>query len=132
VGVVEDFLTHYNARDWERLADCFSVDDFERIGPFVDVISDSAEYVAFLRRVVPTLGDDYHLGTERVVYVPGEQTAFAQLIEHYAVDGNVRDTPEVIIFGLDGRDRIRRMRLYVQRPGAEAPAGGKDAMGTQS
>ncbi len=132
MGVVEDFLTHYNGRDWERLAGCFSADDFERIGPFVDVISDSREYVAFLRRVVPTLGDDYHLGIERVVYVPGEQTAFAQLIEHYEVDGRVRDTPEVIIFGLDDEERIRRMRLYVQRPGAEAPAGGKAAMGTQS
>ena len=132
MGVVEDFVTHYNGRDWERLAGCFSTDDFERIGPFVDVISDSGEYVAFLRRVVPTLGDDYRLGIERVVYVPGEQTAFAQLIEHYEADGEVRDTPEVIIFGLDGQDRIRRMRLYVQRPGGVAPVGGKDAMGAQS
>jgi len=132
LGVVEDFVTYYNGRDWERLAGCFSADDFERIGPFVDVISDSGEYVAFLRRVVPTLGDDYRLGVERVVYVPDEQTAFAQLIEHYEADGQVRDTPEVIIFGLDGHDRIRRMRLYVQRPGAEAPVGGKDAMGARS
>jgi len=132
VGVVEDFVHHYNARDWDRLAGCFSVDDFERIGPFVDVIADSGDYVAFLRRVVPTLGDDYRLEIERIVYVPAERTAFAQLIEHYAVDGVVRDTPEVIIFGLDDRDRIRRMRLYVQRPGAQAPVGGKDAMGAQS
>jgi len=132
VGVVEDFVSSYNARDWTRLAGCFSVDDFERIGPYVDVISDSAEYVAFLERVVPTLGDDYALTIDRVVYVPGEQVAYAQLIEHYVHDGEVRDTPEIIVFGTDDAGRIRRMRLYLQRPGGQAPVGGKDAMGRTS
>ena len=132
MGVVEDFVSSYNARDWPRLAGCFSVDDFERIGPYVDVISDSAEYVAFLERVVPTLGDDYALTIDRVVYVPEEQLAYAQLIEHYVHDGEVRDTPEIIVFGTDDAGRIRRMRLYLQRPGGQAPVGGKDAMGRTS
>ena len=129
MGVVEDFVSSYNARDWTRLAGCFSVDDFERIGPYVDVISDSAEYVAFLERVVPTLGDDYALTTDRVVYVPEEQLAYAQLIEHYVHDGEVRDTPEIIVFGTDDSGCIRRMRLYLQRPGGQAPVGGRESMG---
>jgi len=129
VGVVEDFVSSYNARDWTRLAGCFSVDDFERIGPYVDVISDSAEYVAFLERVVPTLGDDYALTTDRVVYVPEEQLAYAQLTEHYVHDGEVRDTPEIIVFGIDDSGRIRRMRLYLQRPGGQAAVGGRESMG---
>jgi hypothetical protein len=129
VGVVEDFVSSYNARDWKRLASCFNADDFERIGPYVDVIASSSEYVAFLERVVPTMGDDYRLEIDRVVYVPEERTAFAQLIEHYEHDGEVRDTPEIIVMGLDDDGLIRRMRLYLQRPGGQAPIGGRDAMG---
>ena len=35
----------------------------------------------------------------------------------------------MIIFGLDGAGRIHHMRLYLQRPGGQAPVGGRDAMG---
>jgi hypothetical protein len=129
MGVVEDFVSSYNTRDWKRLASCLAVDDFERIGPYVDVIASSAEYVSFLERVVPTMGDNYRLEIDRVVYVPDERVAYAQLIEHYEHDGEVRDTPEIIVFGLDGDGRVRRMRLYLQRPGGQAPIGGKNAMG---
>ena len=129
MGVVEDWVRAYNARDFDAVAACLSKDDFERIGPYVDVISDSAEYVAFLERVVPTLGDDYALTIDRVVYVPEEQLAYAQLTEHYVHDGEVRDTPEIIVFGTDDSGRIRRMRLYLQRPGGQAPVGGRESMG---
>lgn len=132
MGVVEDFVRYYAERDWERLAGCFNDDDFERIGPYVDIISDKGEYLAFLQRVVPTMGADYALIAERVAYVPGENLAFAQLIEHLEVDGEMMDIPEVIVFGLDDQDRIRQMRLYLEQPGGLAPVGGKDAMGTQS
>jgi hypothetical protein len=130
MGVVEDFVRYYGERDWDRLAACFNDDDFERIGPYVDVISDKGEYLAFLQRVVPTMGDDYALIAERVVYVPEEKLAFAQLIEHLRVDGAMTDIPEAIIFDLDDRNRITRMRLYLEQPGGLAPVGGKDAMGT--
>ena len=132
MGVVEDFVSCYNTRDWKRLTTCFNAADFERIGPFVDVISSSAEYVAFLERVVPTMGDNYRLEIDRVVYVPDERAAFAQLIEHYEHDGEIRDTPEIIVFGLDDAGLVRRMRLYLQRPGGQAPVGGKAAMGSTS
>ncbi len=130
MGVVEDWVSAYNGRDFARVKACLSKDDFERVGPYMDVIADSAEYVAFLERVVPTLGDDYRLELERVVYVPDEQVAYAQLIEHYRHDGEVRDTPEIIVFGLGGDGLVHRMRLYLQRPGGQAPVGGRQAMGT--
>jgi hypothetical protein len=130
MGVVEDFVQYYAKRDWERLATCFNDDDFERVGPYADVISSKGEYVAFLRRVVPTMGDDYALIADRVVYMPEHKVAFAQLVEHLRVDGIMTDIPEAIIFDLDANDRIRRMRLYLQQPGGLAPVGGKDAMGT--
>jgi len=132
MGVVEDWVNAYNTRDWAGLAACLSPDDFERIGPYVDVIDSSAEYVSFLERVVPTMGDDYRLEIDRVVYVEEEQTAFAQLTEHYAHDGEVRDTPEIIVFGIGADGKVRRMRLYLQRPGGQAPVGGRAAMGKTS
>jgi hypothetical protein len=132
MGVIEDFVTYYAARDWDGLATCFSDDGFERIGPYLDVISSKGEYLAFLQRVVPTMGGDYALVAERVVYAPGEKVGFAQLIEHLEVDGALTDIPEVIVFDLNDEGRIRRMRLYLEQPGGLAPVGGKDAMGTPS
>jgi hypothetical protein len=128
MGVIEDWLRHYGARDWDGLASCFSDEGFERIGPFMDVISSKDEYLAFLQRVVPTLGDAYALTASRIAYVD-DTLAFAELVEHVEHDGAVRDTPEVIVFGLDRHGRINEMRLYLQRPGDVAPVGGRQAMG---
>jgi hypothetical protein len=130
MGIVEDFVRCYAERDWEGLASCFNHDDFERVGPYVDVISSAREYLDFLQRVVPTMGDDYALEADRIVYMPEQKVAFAQLREHLRVDGQMTDIPEAIIFDLDGDGRIRRMRLYLQQPGGVAPVGGQDAMGT--
>ncbi len=130
MGVVEDFVRCYVERDWERLASCFNDHDFERIGPYVDVISSAKEYLDFLRRVVPTMGDDYALEADRIVYLPEQKVAFAQLLEHLRVDGQMTDIPEAIIFDLDDNGRIRRMQLYLEQPGGVAPVGGRDAMGT--
>jgi hypothetical protein len=130
VGVIEDFVEYYAARDWDRLATCFSDEDFERIGPYLDAISSKGEYLAFLQRVVPTMGGDYALVADRVVYASDEKVGFAQLIEHLEVDGTLTDIPEVIVFDLDDRGRIRRMQLYLAQPGGVAPVGGRDAMGS--
>jgi SnoaL-like domain len=125
--VVEDFLERYNAQDWTALAACFSPTGFDRIGPFGDTIDSSAEYVEFLARVVPTLGPSYRLATERIMYADGGATA--ELVEHFEVDGAVRETREVIVFGLDAEGLITSMHLYVQRRGELPAAGGRNAMG---
>lgn len=130
MGVVERFLENYAARNWEGLADCFSEDGFERIGPYVDVISGADEYLAFLRRVVPILQEGYALVPNRIVYVD-DHLAFAELTERLPIDGTLTDIPEAIVFGLDGRGKINHMRLYLQQPGGTPPVGGKDAVGRQ-
>ena len=91
MGVVEDWVRSYNARDFDGVAACLDI--------------------------------------ERVVYVPDEHVAYAELIEHYRHDGEVRDTPEIIVFGLGADGLVHRMRLYLQRPGGQAPVGGRAAMG---
>ncbi len=128
VGAAERFLDRYNARDFDGLLECFSPTDFHRIGPYGDHIDSAAEYVAFLRDVVPTLGDRYRLLPERVFHTGGA-VAVAEVTEEYEVDGALRRTPEVILFELDDDGRITGMRLYVQRVHDVPPAGGRAAMG---
>lgn len=125
--VVEDFLERYNARDWDALAQCFSPDGFHRVGPYGDTIDSSIEYVAFLARVVPTLGESYRLELVRVIYA--DRAATAELIEHFEVNGELRKTPEVIVYDLDHDGLIASMHLYVQRHNDVPQAGGRAAMG---
>jgi hypothetical protein len=124
---VEDFLDRYNARDFDAVANCLSPTDFRRIGPFGDTIDSSSEYVEFLRGVVPTLGPRYRLTTKRIFYAGAN--AVAELLEQFEVDGELRTTPEVIVFDLDADGRITRMHLYVQRVNDLPPVGGRRAMG---
>ena len=127
MAVVEDFVTLYAARDWDRLAACFSPSGFERIGPYGDVIASSQEYIDFLRRVVPTLQEGYELKPAHIAYAG--DTVIAELIEHLEIHGVITDLPEAIVFRLDEAGLIKGMHLYLQQPGGEAPVGGRDAMG---
>jgi hypothetical protein len=127
MAVVEDFVTLYAERDWDRLASCFSKGGFERIGPYGDVIASSREYIDFLRRVVPTLQEGYELKPVHIAYAG--DTAIAELVEHLDIQGKMTDLPEAIVFRLDEEGLIKGMHLYLQQPGGEAPVGGREAMG---
>src|SRR4029453_16189435 len=98
-----------------------------RVGPYGDTIDSSKEYVSFLARVVTTLGDTYQLELVRVVYA--DHAPPAETVEHFEVNGEVRKTPEVIVYDLDADGLITSMHLYVQRHGELPPAGGRDALG---
>jgi hypothetical protein len=130
MGAVEDYIEYYGSHQWDQLKTIFDTGDFKRIGPYLDVFTDVTQYVDFLEEVVPTMGADYELQVERIVYAPGEKVAFAQLIEHLELDGEMTDIPETIVFDLNDEGLIRRMSLYLKQPGALAPVGGTDAMGT--
>jgi hypothetical protein len=127
MAVVEDFVESYAARDWDRLAACFSPGGFERIGPYGDVIASSDDYIEFLRRVVPTLQKGYELKPVHIAYAG--DTVIAELIEHLEIDGKMTDLPEAIVFRLDESGLINSMHLYLLQPGGQAPVGGRDAMG---
>ena len=129
MGAVEDYITYYGAHQWAQLKTCFDALDFMRTGPYLDVFTDVDKYVDFLEEVVPSMGADYELQVERIVYTPGEKVAFAQLIEHLELDGAMVDIPETIVFDLTDDGLIRRMSLYLKQPGGLAPVGGKEAMG---
>ncbi|MBO0728292.1 MAG: nuclear transport factor 2 family protein [Acidimicrobiaceae bacterium] len=127
---VQGFVERYGAHDFDGVADCLSDEGFERSGPYLDVIASKEEYVAFLKRVVPTLGPRYELAPVRISGGDDGTTAFAELIERVEVDGALTDIPEIIVFDLAPDGRIARMNLFLKQPGGVAPAGGRDAMGS--
>jgi hypothetical protein len=129
MGAVEDYISYYGSHQWEKLRTVFDRVDFKRTGPYLDVFTDVDKYVDFLEEVVPTMGADYELQIERIVYTPGAKVAFGQLIEHLELEGVMTDIPETIIFDLNDDGLIRRMSLYLKQPGGLAPVGGQDAMG---
>ena len=107
-GVVERFLECMVAHDWDGMAGCLT-DDVERVGPFSDTYRGKPAYVAFISDLMPQLGG-YAMKVDRVVYAGTD--AVAELTE--TVDGS--DTPEALVFDLDGDGCIARISIYIQRP----------------
>ncbi len=106
--MVERFLDHMVAHDWDGMADCVA-DDVERVGPFCDAYRGKAEYVRFISELLPSLGG-YAMNVDRVVYAG--RVATAELTE--TVDGT--GTPEALVFDLDADGRIAHISIYIQRP----------------
>ena len=129
MGAVEDYIEYYGTHQWEQLRGVFDAGDFTRVGPYLDLFTDVGAYVDFLEQVVPTMGAEYELQVERIIYAADGNVVVAQLIEHLELDGEMTDIPETIVFDLNAEGLIRRMSLYLKQPGALAPVGGKDAMG---
>ncbi|MHB8594311.1 MAG: nuclear transport factor 2 family protein [Acidimicrobiales bacterium] len=110
-GVVERYLGAVVSHDWDVLDACLA-EDVVRVGPFGDTYSGRATYVAFLGDLMPTL-PGYDMRVDRVVYA--RDVAVAQLSETIDVDGTPLETPETLVFDLDGDGRISRVAIYVQR-----------------
>ena len=88
---VKSFVERYRAHDFDGVGDCLSDETFERSGPYLDVIRSKTEYVAFLKRVVPTLGPRYELAPVRITHADDGTTAFAELIKELQTDGSSRN-----------------------------------------
>jgi hypothetical protein len=128
MDAVEDYISYCGAHQWQQLRTVFDHSGFTRTG-YADLFTDVDKYVDFLEEIVPTLGADYQLQIEPIVYAPGEKVAFAELIEHLELEGVMTDLPETIIFDVNDEGLIRRMSLYLKQPGGLAPDGGQDPTG---
>ena len=110
-AVIEKYLGALVEGDWDTFAGCLADDGFTRVGPYGDVKSTKAEYVAFLAALMPTL-PGYSMDVTRVTYA-GE-LAFAELSETVEVDGTPLRTPECLTFELADDGRIRRVEVFTQ------------------
>jgi hypothetical protein len=109
-------------QDWSGLAATLTDGDFERIGPYCDVIPSKSEYVAYLDRVVSSL-PEYRLTPERVVSTEG--VVYAEITESCVHADQKMTFPEVLVFDLADDGLIRRIQVYLMQPGEEP--GGADS-----
>ena len=108
--VIERFLRSLVEHDWRVFASCLA-DDFTRVGPYGDMYSSKADYVAFLSDLMPTLAG-YEMEVTRVSYADG--VGFAELSETVEVDGQLLRTPECLSFNLTDDGRISRVEVFTQ------------------
>jgi SnoaL-like domain len=125
-AVVEQYLAALDERDWSGLAATLSDLDFERVGPFRDIVASKNAYVAFLERVVSALAE-YRLVPERVVST--ELVVYAEVTECFVHAGERLSFPEVLVFDLADDGLIRRVQVYMMRPGEEPAVEGASASG---
>jgi len=111
-GVVEGYLDAVATKDWDRLRASVT-EDVVREGPFGDVYTGVDSYVEFLATLMPTLRG-YAMDVARVTYVEDGRRAFAELSETVEMDGRSTVTPEVLVFDLDGDERIARVTIYTR------------------
>lgn len=110
-GIVERYLEAVVGHDWDTLTDCLA-EDVVRVGPFLDTYTSRGPYVEFLASLMPGL-PGYSMRVDRVLYQGS--VALAQLSETVEVDGKPLETPEALVFELDGDGRIARIEIYIQR-----------------
>ena len=114
-GVVERFLNAMPAHDWDGMAACLADDPFVRIGPYLDEYTSKAEYVDYIRVMLPTLSG-YSMDVTRVTYGSGDGAgvAYAELSETVDDGGVPLRTPECLVFELDAAGLITRVEVFIQ------------------
>lgn len=115
--VIDRYFAYMAAHDWEGFRDCLAA-DVVRVGPFGDTYTPRDAYVAFLANLMPRL-PNYSLAVHRVI--PAGNIMVAEISETLDVDGAPRETPEALVFDLDGDGRISHITIYTQKLGAEVP-----------
>jgi SnoaL-like domain len=115
-AVVEQYLAALDEQDWSGLAATLTDGDFERVGPFCDIVASKSAYVAFLERVVSVLAE-YRLVPRRVVST--DRVVYAEITECCVRGGEKMAFPEVLVFDLADDGLIRRIQVYMMRAGDE-------------
>jgi limonene-1,2-epoxide hydrolase len=122
--VVTEYMQALQAGEWDRLAATLAEEGLVRDGPFVDVIHGRDAYVEFLRRVTSPF-QNYELRVSRLG-VSAEGRVYAELHECMDREGGRAEFPEVIVFDVDGGDKISYVSVFMKRPGGQPSiAGGR-------
>jgi ketosteroid isomerase-like protein len=114
VGTVERYLDAIASHDWDVVDECVA-DDIVRVGPYGDHYAGRGDYMAFIADLMPKL-HGYLMEVHRVTYA-GDARVYAELSETVELEGKPMRTPEVLVFELDGDDRIARVDVFIQTPG---------------
>jgi hypothetical protein len=105
----------FGVDDWAPLAEMVAVDDFERVGNFLEVMS-WPQYVEFLTRWATT--SHWEGSFKRVT--EHDNVVFLELEERSGVGEAATAVNSVSVYEFDGAGKIRHLDIYLQMP---MPAG---------
>jgi hypothetical protein len=97
--------------DWAPLASFVAVDDFERIGTFLEV-HDWPQYVAMLNQWASAV-DRFETTVLRITETG--QLVFYEIEERHFRDDKVNVVNSMTVFEFDADDKIRRLTVYLQQ-----------------
>ena len=98
--------------DWAPLAAFVAVDEFERVGTFLEVQSWS-HYTEMLTQWASAIAT-FETTVQRISELPG--LVYYAVEERHLVGENVNVVNSLTVFEFDDDARIRSLRVYLQQP----------------
>jgi len=98
--------------DWAPLAEFVAIDEFERVGTFLEV-QDWEQYTEMLSRWASATGS-FETTVRRVVEVAG--FVYYEIEERHFRGGDVTIVNSMTVFEFDEAGKIRHLDVYLQQP----------------
>jgi hypothetical protein len=99
------------AADWTELEDFVTVDDFERVGTFMEV-HDWPGYVSMLTEWASSV-DRFETTVRRVT--ESGRLVYYEIEERHVRGAHVHVVNSLTVFEFDGANRIRRLDVFLQQ-----------------
>jgi hypothetical protein len=97
--------------DWEPLTTFVAVDDFERVGTFLE-IQDWVDYTEMLTGWATAI-DSFETSVRRISELPN--LVYYEIEERHQRDGHVSRVNTLTVFEFDGEGLIRRLDVFLQQ-----------------
>ena len=97
--------------DWSPLTEYVSVDDFERVGTFLEV-QNWSEYTEMLTRWASATGS-FETTVRRISEIGA--LVYYEIEERHFRGDNVNVINSMTVFEFDAHDKIRRLNVYLQQ-----------------
>jgi hypothetical protein len=98
--------------DWAPLAEFVAVDEFERVGPFLEV-QDWQQYTAMLTQWASAIAG-FETTVRRLSELPG--LVYYEVEERHHAGDRVTVVNSLTVFAFDAAGRIRHLDVYLQQP----------------
>jgi hypothetical protein len=98
--------------DWAPLAEFVAVDEFERVGTFLEV-QDWQQYTEMLTHWASAT-ETFETTVRRISELPG--LVYFEIEERHFRGGNVNVVNSMTVFEFDEDGRIRHLDVYLQQP----------------
>jgi hypothetical protein len=98
--------------DWAPLAEFVAVDEFERVGPFLEV-QDWQQYTEMLTQWASAT-ETFETIVRRISEMPG--LVYFEIEERHVRGGSVNVVNSMTVFEFDEDGRIRHLAVYLQQP----------------